>query len=30
MLDARVASRLGSEDLVFAPYNAAQIEDANT
>lgn len=27
MLDARVASRLGSEDLVFAPYNAAQIED---
>jgi len=27
MLDARVASRLGSEDLVFSPYNAAQIED---
>jgi cell division control protein 6 len=27
LLDARVTSRLGSEDLVFKPYVAAQIED---
>ena len=30
LLDARVASRLGSEDLVFAPYIATQIEDILT
>jgi cell division control protein 6 len=27
MLDARIASRLGSEDIAFSPYNALQIED---
>ncbi len=27
MLDARIASRLGSEDVAFTPYNANQIED---
>ncbi len=27
MLDARIASRLGSEDLVFSPYLASHIED---
>tara|TARA_B100001750_G_scaffold149812_1_gene119965 strand:+ start:777 stop:2015 length:1239 start_codon:yes stop_codon:yes gene_type:complete len=27
MLDARIASRLGSEDIAFSPYNAHQIED---
>ncbi len=27
LLDARIASRLGSEDIAFSPYNAQQIED---
>lgn len=27
MLDARITSRLGSEDVAFAPYNSKQIED---
>lgn len=27
MLDARIASRLGSEDVAFSPYNTHQIED---
>ncbi|MBT4060261.1 MAG: AAA family ATPase [Euryarchaeota archaeon] len=27
MLDARIASRLGSEDVAFSPYNSKQIED---
>ncbi len=27
MLDARIASRLGSEDLAFPPYNSSQIGD---
>jgi cell division control protein 6 len=30
MLDARIASRLGSEDVAFSPYNALQIEDILT